>query len=354
MIAGDARDPDGQPAPAGGPDRDGRAGRRAAVQGRPVARRGPASSTCRPPLRGRRPPRAARDARPRALTIARDANAMNELALADCRARERLLDRGHRSTRRARTWRKRRRRSRQANGRRSRRRGDLPRGRGKAAAGDGEAGFRDRAAQTRGRARRRSKPRKQQQLGVTNSLAEVLRLSGRTREAVPYFRRILADLEAMGYAETEAFPNVVELPRDVAGGSWRVRGARLDAFGDSSANARRHTARAECRRCSRSCMARAKLRLGAIDSADVWLARAHARHDAGCGAVRRRISRRHWRSFGWSSGGLAEARAGGRPASCRPPRAAGDCRDASRSPPSRRRRRHAGHRRCSRRSSARC
>ena len=48
-----------------------------------------------------------------------------------------------------------------------------------------------------------------QRLGLTNSLAEVLRLSGRTREAVPYFRRILADLEAAGFGDTEAFPNVV-------------------------------------------------------------------------------------------------------------------------------------------------
>ena len=51
-------------------------------------------------------------------------------------------------------------------------------------------------------------PGDEEQLGFINSLAEVLRLSGRTREAVPYFRSILAQLEARGYGDTEAFPNV--------------------------------------------------------------------------------------------------------------------------------------------------
>jgi serine/threonine-protein kinase len=52
-------------------------------------------------------------------------------------------------------------------------------------------------------------PDGEQRLGLANSLAEVLRLSGRTREAVPYFQRILAELEATGYGESEAVPNVV-------------------------------------------------------------------------------------------------------------------------------------------------
>ena len=112
-----------------------------------------------------------------------------------------------------------------------------------------------------------------EQLGRTNSLAEVLRLSGRIREAVPYFRRILADLEALGYGETDAFPNVVNFlstslmdlgelsaldstlrgfirPREAVHGEGRV--PTLLAF----------------------IYARAKLRLGEIDSADVWLTRA--------------------------------------------------------------------------------
>jgi serine/threonine-protein kinase len=48
-----------------------------------------------------------------------------------------------------------------------------------------------------------------QRLSRISSLAEVLRLSGRTREAVPHFRGILAELEARGYGDTEGFPNVV-------------------------------------------------------------------------------------------------------------------------------------------------
>jgi tetratricopeptide (TPR) repeat protein len=112
-----------------------------------------------------------------------------------------------------------------------------------------------------------------EQLSRMNSLAEVLRLSGRTREAVPYFRRILADLEALGFGETDAFPNVVNFlstslidlgelatldstlrgfirPREAAYGEGRV--PTLLAF----------------------LYARAKLRLGETDSADVWLTRA--------------------------------------------------------------------------------
>ena len=110
-------------------------------------------------------------------------------------------------------------------------------------------------------------------LGRMNALAEVLRLSGRIREAVPYFRRILAQLEALGYGETDAFPNVVNFlstsltdlgelaaldstlrgyirPREAAYGEGRV--PTLLAF----------------------LYARAKLRLGQIDSADLWLTRA--------------------------------------------------------------------------------
>ena len=116
-------------------------------------------------------------------------------------------------------------------------------------------------------------PGSTEQLGRTNSLAELLRLSGRIRDAVPYFRRILGDLEALGYGETDAFPNVVNFlstsltdlgelavldstirgyirPREAAYGAGRV--PTLLAF----------------------IYARAKLRLGEIDSADVWLTRA--------------------------------------------------------------------------------
>ena len=116
-------------------------------------------------------------------------------------------------------------------------------------------------------------PGNTQQIGLTNSLAEVLRLSGRTREAVPLFRQILVDLDALGYGNTESFPNVVNFlatslvdlgefaaydstlrgyirQREAVNGAGRV--PTLFAF----------------------LHARGQLRLGAIDSADIWLARA--------------------------------------------------------------------------------
>ena len=112
-----------------------------------------------------------------------------------------------------------------------------------------------------------------QQLGLTNSLAEVLRLSGRTREAVPYFKRILVDLETMGYDETEAFPNVINFLATslVDVGEFAELDSTLRRFiGD------RERAHGEGRVPTLLAFlhARNQLRLGALDSADVWLARA--------------------------------------------------------------------------------
>ncbi len=63
-------------------------------------------------------------------------------------------------------------------------------------------------------------------LSGMSALAELLRLSGRQREAVPYQRRVLSELAAAGYGETEAFPNVVsQLERSLSElgefGPWR-------------------------------------------------------------------------------------------------------------------------------------
>jgi serine/threonine-protein kinase len=112
-----------------------------------------------------------------------------------------------------------------------------------------------------------------QQLGLTNSLAEVLRLSGRTREAVPYFTRILSDLEALGYAETEAFPNVVNF--------LATSLVDLGEFAAVDSAVRRYIREREAMHGKGRVPtllaflhARSHLRLGTIDSADVWLARA--------------------------------------------------------------------------------
>ena len=112
-----------------------------------------------------------------------------------------------------------------------------------------------------------------QLLGVTNSLAEVLRLSGRTREAVPYFRRILAELDAAGYGETEAYPNVVGF---LAASLWDL--GEIAAL-DSTLGAmirEREAIHGAGRVPSPLAFhyGRAKLRLGALDSADLWIGRA--------------------------------------------------------------------------------
>jgi len=110
-------------------------------------------------------------------------------------------------------------------------------------------------------------------LGRMNSLAEVLRLSGRIREAVPYFRRILAQLEALGYGETDAFPNVVNfLSTSLTDlGEWAVLDSTLRGYIRP-----REAAHGEGRVPTLLALlyARAKLRLGETDSADLWLTRA--------------------------------------------------------------------------------
>jgi eukaryotic-like serine/threonine-protein kinase len=126
-------------------------------------------------------------------------------------------------------------------------------------------------------------PGDERRLGLLNSLADVLRLSGRTREAVPYFRQILAELEAQGYGETELFPN----------GAWFLSVSLLDLGELASLDS---TLRQFIRR--REAVhgvgrvptllafdyGRAKLRLGAIDSADLWVARALRDTTQGAGA----------------------------------------------------------------------
>ena len=112
-----------------------------------------------------------------------------------------------------------------------------------------------------------------QQLGLTNSLAEVLRRSGRTREAVPYFERILADLETLGYGETESFPNVVNF--------LATSMVDLGEFAAVDSTVRVYIREREAKYGSGRVPtlfaflhARSQLRLGAFDSADVWLTRA--------------------------------------------------------------------------------
>ena len=109
--------------------------------------------------------------------------------------------------------------------------------------------------------------------GFTNSLAEVLRLSGRTREAVPYFRQILAELEAAGFGETETFPNVVGF---LAVSLWDL--GELAALDSTLREFIREREAVHGAGRVPTPLAfhygRAKLRLGELDSADLWIGRA--------------------------------------------------------------------------------
>ena len=116
-------------------------------------------------------------------------------------------------------------------------------------------------------------PGNTQGMGLRNSLADLLRLSGRTREAVPYFQQILVQLEALGYGNTESFPNVVNFLATAL--------ADLGEFATYDSTLRGYIrAREAVNGVGRVptlysfLHARGQLRLGAIDSADIWLTRA--------------------------------------------------------------------------------
>jgi tetratricopeptide (TPR) repeat protein len=106
-------------------------------------------------------------------------------------------------------------------------------------------------------------------LAAANALAEVLRLSGRAREAVPQFRRILAELDATGFGDTEAFPNVV--------GFLSASLAELGEFAalDSSLGGyvrdRERSGGGNVSSALALLYGYGKLRLGAVDSADRWI-----------------------------------------------------------------------------------
>jgi serine/threonine-protein kinase len=110
------------------------------------------------------------------------------------------------------------------------------------------------------------------QLAQMNALAEVLRLALRTRESIPYQRRVLAELEAAGYGETEVIPNVLS---SAANSLWDLgEMAATDSL-------LRHFVRLQEAVHGPGRVAaplaffygRGKLYLGALDSADVWVAR---------------------------------------------------------------------------------
>jgi eukaryotic-like serine/threonine-protein kinase len=110
-------------------------------------------------------------------------------------------------------------------------------------------------------------------LTLTYDIAELLRQGGRTRETVPYVRRVLAGLNDAGYGDTEKVPNAVSL-------LW-LSLLELGEFAalDSSLREfiRDHEAVHGAARVPTAIAffyGFGKLRLGELDSADVWIGRA--------------------------------------------------------------------------------
>ena len=117
-----------------------------------------------------------------------------------------------------------------------------------------------------------AEPNGGRQLSVENSLAEVLRLSGRTREAVPHFRHILAELEATGYGDTDAWPNVVAF----LAASLEELGELAELHGSLQEYVRTRQGPSGAPIASRLSLLYGVsfLRLGALDSANWWISKA--------------------------------------------------------------------------------
>ncbi len=110
-------------------------------------------------------------------------------------------------------------------------------------------------------------------LGIMIALAEVLRLNGRQREAIPYHQRVLAELEAAGYGETEAFPNVATFLAGTLADLGEL--AAIDsAFGGVIRKRESVHGAARVPLLLAFLYGQNKLRLGELDSADFWIARA--------------------------------------------------------------------------------
>ena len=110
-------------------------------------------------------------------------------------------------------------------------------------------------------------------LSTINDLAEALRLSGKTREAVPYHRQVAAELDSAGYGTAEQVPNVLTF---LAGSLWEL-GELAAADSELVPYVREQEVAHGAGRISTLLAleyGQAKLCLGELDSADLWLSRA--------------------------------------------------------------------------------
>jgi tetratricopeptide (TPR) repeat protein len=107
-------------------------------------------------------------------------------------------------------------------------------------------------------------------LATINDLAEALRLSGRPRESVPYHRQVVAQLDSAGYGMAEQVPNVLTFLNGSLSelGEFAAADSELAPYVHEQelAHGAGHVSTLLA-----LLYGQAKLRLGQIDSADVWL-----------------------------------------------------------------------------------
>jgi hypothetical protein len=105
------------------------------------------------------------------------------------------------------------------------------------------------------------------------SLADVLRLSGRTREAIPIHQRLLVSLESRGYGETEDFTVLVSTMERAFSDLGEF--AAIDSvIGALVAKRERTYGAGQVPTLFAFLYGQNKLRLGELDSADLWIGRA--------------------------------------------------------------------------------
>jgi len=121
-------------------------------------------------------------------------------------------------------------------------------------------------------------------LSTFNDLASGLRFSGRTREAIPYQRRVMATLDSNGFGDTEVMPNMASF----LVGSLSELGEMAAADSELRPIVREQEAIHGPGHTSTMLAflyGQGKLRLGQLDSADLWISRALRDTTQGAGAM---------------------------------------------------------------------
>jgi tetratricopeptide (TPR) repeat protein len=121
-------------------------------------------------------------------------------------------------------------------------------------------------------------------LSTINDLAGALRLSGRTRAGLPYHRQVIAELDSAGYGTAEQVPNVLTFLYGSLSelGEFAAVDSELTPFVHEQelAHGAGHVSTLLA-----LLYGQAKLRLGQIDTADLWLSRAALDTTQGAGMI---------------------------------------------------------------------